>query len=351
MSSIERVNALLGGQPIDQVPVYHMGKGFCAKCVGYDLASMYNDPEKSFWAQQWTSEIFDIDSLIPRSSYHSGYVLEFGGEVQYPTGEWSQSPSVTRRPVNSEEDISKLLLPEVQTLGTGYVPTMMEFCKLSEKFGLPIVPHAGTPLTQAENLCGTDLLLRWMIRKPELVHRLLRLVTDYFFQVVKYWVDTFGGERLIVYEAGSVESNQLNSPKQFSDFAFPYLKELNERILALGVRHIFCHICGEQNLNLPYWAQVPMGNPGIISVGHEVDLTAAIEYFGDGCIIAGNLETAIIQEGTPQQVYELACQCLEKAKHAPRGYVLMPGCELPPNAPPYNVYIIKKAVNDFSRYN
>lgn len=40
-------------------------------------------------------------------------------------------------------------------------------------------------------------------------------------------------------------------------------------------------------MNLPYWAQIPMGAPGIASFGHEVDLTTAIRYLGDSCIIAG----------------------------------------------------------------
>ena len=351
LTPLERVNALLTGQNIDRIPLYLMGKGFSANCVGYDKASMYNDPEKSFQAQQWTDEFIGADSLIPRVSYHTGMVLEFGGEIQFPTGEWAQSPSVSQRPVTSEEDVSSLSLPPVKTTGKGYVATMMAFCKIAEKSDLPIVPHAGSPLTQVENLCGSDLLLRWMLKKPELVHRLLRVVTDFLFEVVRCWVNTFGTDRIIVFQAASVESNQLISPVQFQEFAFPYLEELNGKILDTGIKHIFCHVCGEQNLNLPYWEQVPMGSPGLISIGHEIDLNTAIGSLGDRCIIVGNLETAVLQEGTPTKVYELARQCLIKGKSAPKGYVLAPGCELPPNSPPYNIYMMKKAIDDFGWYD
>jgi len=56
----------------------------------------------------------------------------------------------------------------------------------------------------------------------------------------------------------------------------------------MGFKHILCHICGEQNENYPYWAQVPMGDPGLVSVSHEVDLDKAIEYFPND-IIVGNI--------------------------------------------------------------
>jgi uroporphyrinogen decarboxylase len=104
-------------------------------------------------------------------------------------------------------------------------------------------------------------------------------------------------------------------------------------------------------LNLQYWAQIPMGNPGLASISPEVDLTTAIRHFGDTCVIAGNVEPQVIQNGTPQQVYELCKEAILKAKHAaPRGYMLMAGCEVPVMAPPYNFYMMKKAVDDFGWY-
>jgi len=117
----------------------------------------------------------------------------------------------------------------------------------------------------------------------------------------------------------------------------------------MGVKHINTHICGEQNLNLPYWAEIPMGNPGIISIGHEVDLDTASKYFPDH-IIVGNVEPALIQTGKPEEVYELSRICIEKGKKHPGGFALAPGCELPPMAPPYNVWMMRKAINDFGWY-
>ena len=99
------------------------------------------------------------------------------------------------------------------------------------------------------------------------------------------------------------------------------------------------------------WAEVPLGRRGILSFGEEVDLERAIEIFGDKHIVAGNVETRVIGEGTWQDVYEQARICIDKAKYAPGGYVLMAGCDIPPSAPPYNIYALKKAVMDFGFYD
>jgi uroporphyrinogen decarboxylase len=117
----------------------------------------------------------------------------------------------------------------------------------------------------------------------------------------------------------------------------------------MGIKHIHIHICGEQNLNLPYWAQIPRGDPGILSFGHEVDLDSAFKYFPKD-IIMGNVETTVIQTGPAERVYELSRACIEKGKKYGCSFVLSPGCELPPNAPPYHVWMMRKAVNDFGWY-
>jgi uroporphyrinogen decarboxylase len=348
MVSLDRVNALLAGQKVDRVPLYHFVLGFCAKNVGYPIASMYNDPEKSYMAQLWTFEQYGIDGG-PDFGYASYGGWEFGGDIKFPSSEWEQAPSHGSFAVQSEEDMNKLGLPDVKK--DGMLPLAMEFSKLQDKYGAPISIVLGGNFTIAGNICPVEKVCRWMVRKPELVRQLLRAATDHILEVIRYWAETFGAERVIPNIWEPLASNQIISPKQFEEFVLPYLKESSEKILGMGVRHIYYHICGEQNLNLPCWAQVPMGDPGIVSVGHEVDLATVINYFGDRCIVVGNVDPVVIQSGTPQEVYQLSKRAIEKGKKAPRGYMLMSGCEIPPMSPPYNVYMMTKAVNDFGWYD
>jgi uroporphyrinogen-III decarboxylase len=68
-------------------------------------------------------------------------------------------------------------------------------------------------------------------------------------------------------------------------------------------------------------------------------------------IILGNIEPALIQLGTPKEIYDACHVAIEKGKKHKRGFILAPGCELPPPTPPYNVWMMAKAVNDFGYYD
>jgi len=348
MTSQERIEALYNRQPVDRVPFVHRGYGFSARNVGYPIADIYENPQRSFEAQMWTAEMYGSDAT-PWYTFVSYGAWEFGGEIKWPTDRYQSGPSVARRPVQTEEDVWNLELPDVKMAGC--IPRMMEFAKLQEEHGVQIAVICGSPFTHAANLCGTDKFMTWMIKSPETVHRALRLMTDHILQVVQYFVDTFGKGRVLARSAAPTESNALISPQHFEEFAFPYLKELHEKVLAMGVKTIYCHICGDQNRNLPLWAQIPMGDPGMLSFGHEVDIATAAKYFPDH-IIAGNVNPQVIARGSPREVFELSREAIEKGKkHCPSGFVLMPGCEIPPTTPPYNMYTMRKAIEEFGWYD
>ena len=60
----------------------------------------------------------------------------------------------------------------------------------------------------------------------------------------------------------------------------------------------------------------------------------------------GNVDPITMQEGTPEQVMELCEACVLEGKDHPSGYALMTGCEVPPQAPPVNVFQMVKACRE-----
>jgi uroporphyrinogen decarboxylase len=348
MTSAERLAAITRGERPDRVPFVPLGAGFCAGIGGYPIRSIYDDPQRSFWAQMWAQELFGYDGN-PTFRYGSYGGWEFGGEIKMPQGELAQAPAVTKYPARTPEEVEALEMPEVET--AGYFPLCIEFAEIQRMLGMPIVVPAWGPLTAAANIVGVDALCRWMIKGPETAHSLLSKVVVFAKRVIDYFVGRFSGQRITGEGGCATSSNQIISPRQFEEFALPYHKDVYEHVSSKGITTVFCHICGEQNDNLPYWAQVPFGERGILSFGEEVDLTRAIEIFGDKHIVAGNVETRVIGEGTWQAVYEQARVCIQKAKYAPGGYVLTAGCDIPPFSPPYNIYALKKAVMDFGFYD
>jgi uroporphyrinogen decarboxylase len=346
MTSQERIEALLSGETIDRVPFFSFTLGFNCVNVGYSIADCFNNPKKSCDSFERTSDQYNFDKL-PILGYASNGAWEFGGDIRWPDGEFSQAPHVTRHPVSSEEDVMSLSLPEVEKAGA--VPIFLEWAERHEDAGHRYVLSFEEPFLSATNLTGIDTFCRWIYKKPELAHRLLAISTDFkieFFRILKARVGT---DRCIPMLGDAAAENRIISPKSFEEFALPYSKRLHEHVLELGFRHICAHICGEQNKNYPHWSKIPMGEPGIISVSQEVDLETAMQYFPDH-IIMGNIEPPLVQSGSAEDVYRQAKVCMEKGRRAKRGFILAPGCELPPKAPPYNVWMMMKAVDDFGWY-
>jgi uroporphyrinogen decarboxylase len=192
-------------------------------------------------------------------------------------------------------------------------------------------------------------MMVWMIRKPDLVREVLDKVSDFLIKVAEHYVAEFGAERLMAFHGAATETNLLISPKQFDTFSLPYLQKINSRVIALGVQSFFIHICGEQNKNLASWQQVPMTKQTIVSVGREIALSRVMEMFPEQ-IVAGNVDPTLIQEGRAEEVLEQSRECIETAKYHPGGFILMAGCDVPPQAPPVNVFQLVKAARVYGRY-
>ena len=348
MTSRERIDALFEYRKPDRVPIVAWNSAFGAYNAGYPVTDAFDSPEKAFYGMLWTWELYGWEPAWWLFAPTVLGAMDFGGEVRSPKSKYEGSEIIKSNPVKSEEDLSNLKMPDPKAAGR--IPLWMEFAKLQEAHGLPVSFWSRSALTTAGNMCGLELFCRWLIKRPDLVEKAMRMAIDHIFNVLSYWVDTFGPEKIYVSMASASEANQVISPKHFEKFALPFHIEYHKRLKALGIKRFFWHICGEQNLNLPYMAEAkPWQHPSILTFGHEVDLEAAAKFFPED-IILGNIEPAVLQEGTPQQVYELSRIAIEKGRKAPGGYILGPGCTLPAYAPPVNVFAMTRAVNDFGWY-
>ena len=351
MTNRERVRALLRREKPDRVPMYPFAMGFPAVYTRTNVADVYNKPDVAYAIQKKTAADFDW-VLLPLLAYASFGGWEFGGEIKWPAGEFSQAPSVARHVISKPEEVDGLGIPDIP--GAGLIPTQKKLHDLSlpdddPNAPWPVVFHMVGTFTTACNIVGVPNMAKWVIKKPDAAHKLMRLTTDFQKKLAEYWIGLYGSENTISWGGDPSTSNHMISPKTFMEFGMPYLKEVHERMIELGSRHIFKHICGEQNRNLEAWAEVPMGDPGFVSFGHEVDLERAAEYFPND-VIVGNLEPAVIATATPGEVYEHSRKVIEKGKKCPGGFMFGPGCELPPMASLENVKAISKALDDFGRY-
>lgn len=349
MTAEERARALREGKPIDRLPFLFLAFGFYALNVGYSLYEWYTDVKKAVESGKWTSEQYGA-MWRPVAGYPGIGPWEFGGEMKWPESEYDQCPQASPA-ANSEEEAWALKPIDYEKLKeTGYTPYFRGLARISAEYGIPFSFPMYCPWTTAGNIVGIERLCRWVIKKPDLAHHVLRVATDFLVTFSRIIVDEVGPQICTPGDSTASASNDLISPKTFEEFALPYIIEFHTKLIEMGVPAITFHLCGEQNANYEFYKQVPLPPLSLISVSQEVDLDKASATFPD-YIIAGNVEPAIFLMRTPQEVYEACRAAIEKGKKHRRGFILAPGCEIPPRTPPYNVWMMAKAVNDFGYYD
>ncbi len=350
MSSEERIDSLRNYEKPDRVPL-NCGGINMPNC-GYKAVEAFTDPEKSLRASLWTSEQYrwDVWSFYPDHTVRGDW--DFGARMSLPESEYSMGVSAESYAVTNAQDVWQLEVPDPETAGA--VPIRVEYARCAAEAGLPIGFGSRSPFSTAVDMCGIQRFARWLVREPELCERLIKLAVDHIFNVLDYFIDTFGRERIRVSMSSPNESNNIFSPDLIAVYAMPYHREYHRRLRTRGFKDFYFHICGEQNLNLPTITEFAASeeswpHPSILSFGDEVDLEHAAECFPED-IICGNVDPALIATGRPDEVYERSRECIEKGKSFPGGFYLAPGCGVSPKAPPHNVWMMTKAVNDFGWY-
>ena len=350
MSDEERVQALMEGKPIDRVPLNLQAFAFSAVNVGWSINDWYTDMQKNYDSCWMTAAQYGA-MWLPFGGYPSVGPYELGGKIKWPTTEYDQCPNA--EPVaDNEEAAWALELPTQQTLKeAGYMPLFREFARISRSNDMPFCIPMYDPWTTAGNIVGIENLAKWSFKKPDLVNHMMRFSTDFLLMVQQIIIDEAGGPQgYFPADSTASASNDMISPKTFKKFVLPHLIEYHSGLIEKGIIGIMFHLCGEQTNNYEFYTEVPLPPLSQISVSHEVDLELAMQLFPD-YVIHGNIEPSLIQLGKPDDIYEACRVAIEKGKKHKRGFVLCPGCELPPCSPPYNVWMMAKALNDFGYYD
>ena len=94
--------------------------------------------------------------------------------------------------------------------------------------------------------------------------------------------------------------------------------------------------------------QIPLAGADIMSVDYKVDLTEARRILGGKIAFAGNMNpVAVMHKETSQGVAAACREAIGKAGNI-SGYILMPGCDIPPNVPIENVKAMVETAHEYS---
>ncbi len=340
MSSRERTVAALTGKPYDRMPVNLLISDHAARVIGVSVGEYNNSAELMARGQIAAWRKYGMD-MVNTGPGLSGIPEAIGCRIAFP----DSTPYVADHPVKEPADLDRLTVPDPAK--DGRLPLFLEAASIVIKEIGDLVPVSMTtsgPFTTAAAIRGTERFLRDLHRDPEFVHRLLRLATDSIISFAGAAVPV--GVRIGL--ADPTASGTLISPRQFKEFALPYLNEVVAGITKIAGAPPSLHICGNTR---KIWREMADTGASVLSLDDMVDLEEAKEAVGERVVLLGNIRpTAVMFQGTADDVRDNARECLAKAWDSPKGYILGLGCGLPIDTPPENILALVDAARTFGRW-
>lgn len=345
---ISRIGMLKQGRYPDRVPISLSLSSYAPKMFGISAKDFYLNPETAFEANSELMDIFPADTEIGYTVPDS-ICLDFGGEVYFGDNSL-ECPKSIQIPAETEEALRNLKIPDPYTAPGA--SREFAYAKIRKKNGLSGAGMAlSSPFRQSVELIGMNNLMRWMRKKPELVHYACELIIEYSLRKAMMYIEEFGTEGLSNAFSYPMESHHLISPKSFREFSAPHAKKLHDELRKMGVHSFSEHLCGNHRENLWFWRDaLELPEHTMITVGEELSMEEISEGIGSRHIIGGNVSTEILQLGTPKEVYLESKDIIERMKYREGGFVLAAACVISTAIPPENIIAMIHAAEDFGFY-
>ncbi|WP_243375235.1 uroporphyrinogen decarboxylase family protein [Geotalea sp. SG265] len=340
MTSKERTIAALTGQPYDRIPVNLLISDHAARVIGVTVGEYNNSAELMAKGQVEAWRRYGADNVNTGPGL-TGIAEAIGSKIAFP----DSTPYVAENVVKVEADLDGLKVPDPER--DGRLPLFLEAAtivlkEIGDQVGLNMTTSG--PFTTAASIRGTEKFLRDLHKNPEFAHRLLRLSTDSIIRFARAAIEV--GARIGL--ADPTASGTMISPRQFREFAQPYLTEVAAAIKSIAGAAPSLHICGNTS---KIWPEMADTGVSVLSLDDAVDIAEAKLQVGDRVAILGNIRpTAVMYLGRPDDVRENARECLAKGWDNPKGYILGLGCGLPIDTPPENIHALVEAARNYGRW-
>lgn len=319
MTPVERIKAIQNGQDYDRI--------ICAPFIG-NMRLLFCGVNET---EYWNSAEHMVNGEILAYNRFGFDRLNIGPNTKGISAALGQQFADYQEGTPVIDDYSKLdCMKPVDAASNLEIARFLQAAEmLSEKAGdiVPIEASIGGPFTIMSFLRGIETLLRDCRRKPEEIHRLMRIVVD----SQKSCVDALSKYGVGIAMADPVANPALIGPRFYEKFVFPYTKELTDYIYERTLKKASLHMCGETYSIWKYLSQYQVNE---ISLDNIVDLDRAAKELGECVPIAGNVDPVeIVMKGTKEDIYEGVRSCIEKGRQAKCGYHLTTGCDSPDGTP------------------
>lgn len=342
MTPLERMTAFLNGETIDRIPCSPFLGESCAPIFGHTILEYNHSIESIVDVAVGSYNKFCPDS-IGLGPGLQGIPEAMGSTLSFPE---NNTPYIKKAALSSYDDLDKL--HPIAPYKDGRISYFLEALKRThDKIGkmVPVGSSVGGPFTTAAFLRGTDKFLKDLIVNPEMAHKLLSIATE---SVINY-IDAVCDLGLSPSIADPIASCTMISRHKFVEFAKPYLKKCEDRIIERCGSGTTLHICGHTK---KVWDHIIDLNISNFSLDNIEDLGELKNDYGHKVRLIGNVDPVqTMLLGTREDIYIAAKECIMKAQDSPRGFILSTGCDVPIGINPDNIIALMDASRIFGRYS
>ena len=343
MTNRELVEKTLNFQPVPHPPFMILaGHAWICRRNGLSPMGLLRLPDAG--AQISVDAYREAGSAVMFGGNQLGFypITAMGGEVNNEIV--GGAPEITRRPLSEPEDIEKFDLDKV--IADMRASEWYQLCIKQTKNMRAIVGDetfiavgAYGPFTYASQMIGVDKFMENLLDDEEgHIQKMIRFAAEIIFAFNKDMLAA-GGD--IVMTAEPVASGDLISQGMFEDFVLPINRELLERTKALCPYSVV-HICGNTSVRVASMAESGFSGFSVDSI----DMVAARQAAQGKMALLGNLNPAAVVRGLDKEsVYQKSLELCNAMKDQ-SGFILAPGCDLPPDTPMENLQAMAKAAAD-----
>lgn len=326
----EAIFKAFDGKKADRIPAALIGAGMWS--VHHSDASF---KELSLDAPKMAGMIIEMsdrlqsDIVYVGSGYPNFPVAALGGKIKYRD---IGTPDLEAPIVSSEQDLATLDLARIdkdavlQTIREAYG---LVRAKLGGEYVVTLT--AWGPFTLGARLMGEEIMMKALYKAPSFVEAVVRVAAG---MLMRFYDPLLSSGMLDVILLGEpTASGDLIARKQFEQFVLPQLKKFTDWAGAKGA-HTIVHICGNTTDRLDLY---PLTGASCISLDHKTDMAKAKKVLHGKMCFAGNVDPVkVLLQGTVQEV-EDACRRVIQTAGMDGGFILMPGCDIPPTVPYENI--------------
>lgn len=259
----------------------------------------------------------------------------FGATIKFSENE---IPNVTGRLVSDFDEVQALQVP---SLDSGRVREYLKANSIvaSRVKDKKIYGGCIGPFSLAGRLFDLSELMMAIYIEPETVTLLLDKCTEFITKYVSAMKECgINGVILAEPAAGLVSNDDCYT------YSSTYVNKIIDAVQD-DTFSVILHNCG--NTGHCTDAMIRSGAAGL-HFGNKADMVEALKTCPKDLPVMGNIDpVGIIQQGTPEKVYDAVTELLGKTAEYDN-FILSSGCDVPPHVPIDNIKAFYKALSDYN---